>query len=66
MTKEQKDKIVKALVEERNDYAREGLKRIEREYGKTEGADYMLQRFLDVLDAEVEKQTIEADKEVDE
>lgn len=49
MTKEQKDKILKALAEDRNNYARDCQERIEREYGKIEGADYMLQRFLDVL-----------------
>jgi flagellar biosynthesis chaperone FliJ len=54
MTKEQKDKILKALADERNDYARDCQKRIEREYGKIEGADYMFQRFLDVLGTEVE------------
>lgn len=61
MTKEQRNKILGALAEERNDYARECQKRVEREHGKIEGADYMFQRFLDVLSAEVE-----ADKEVDE
>lgn len=64
MTKEQKDKIIRALAEERNDYARDCQKRVEREHGKIEGADYMLQRFLDILNAEVEMPTsIEADKE---
>ena len=52
MTKEQKDKILKALAEDRNDYARECGRRIERENGKVMGADYMLQRFLDVLRTE--------------
>lgn len=54
MTKEQKDKILKALAEDRNNYARDCQERIEREYGKIEGADYMLQRFLDVLKTEDE------------
>ena len=59
MTKEQKDKILKALAEDRNEYARDCQERIEREYGKIEGADYMLQRFLDVLRTEVESQESE-------
>jgi hypothetical protein len=61
MTKEQKDKILKALVEDRNDYARECEKRITSEQGKIMGADYMLQRFLDILRAEVEPQEIESE-----
>lgn len=59
MTKEQKDKILKALAEDRNEYARDCKEQIEREYGKIEGADYMLQRFLDVLKTEVELQESE-------
>ena len=34
MTQEQKDKILKALAEDRNNYARDCQERIEREYGK--------------------------------
>jgi len=49
MTKEQKDKILKALAEDRNDYVKECQERISKEYGKIIGADYMLQRFLDIL-----------------
>lgn len=49
MTKEQKDKILKAIAEDRNDYARDCDRRIAEEQGKIIGADYMLQRFLDVL-----------------
>lgn len=49
MTKEQKDKILKVMAEERNNYARDCSRRIEKEEGKIIGADYMLQRFLDVL-----------------
>ena len=56
MTKEQKDKILKALAEDRNDYARDCDRRIAEEQGKIRGADYMLQRFLDVLRTEVEPQ----------
>ena len=59
MKREQKDKILKALAEDRNNYARDCQERIEREYGKIEGADYMLQRFLDVLKTEVEPQESE-------
>ena len=56
MTKEQKDKILKALAEDRNDFVRDCEKRITAEQGKIMGADYMLQRFLDILKTEVEPQ----------
>jgi len=56
MTKEQKDKVLKVLVEDRNDYARDCNRRIAEENGKITGADYMLQRFLDILKTEVEPQ----------
>lgn len=56
MIKEQKDKILKALAEDRNDYVRDCNRRIVEENGKITGADYMLQRFLDVLRTEVEPQ----------
>lgn len=59
MIKEQKDKILKLMVEDRNNYARECNKRIEKEFGKIAGADYMLQRFLDILGTEVEPQESE-------
>lgn len=60
MTKEQRDKILKALVEDRNRYARECDRRIAKEEGHITGADYMLQRFLDVLNnTEVEPQESE-------
>ncbi len=49
MTKEQKDKILKAMAEDRNDYARDCDRRIAKENGKIIGADYMVQRFLDIL-----------------
>lgn len=62
MTKEQKEKILKALAEDRNDYARDCQRRVEREWGKIEGADYMFQRFLDVLNTEDEPQE-RSDKE---
>ena len=54
MTKEQKDKILKAIAEDRNDYARDCDRRIAEEQGKITGADYMVQRFLDVLKTEEE------------
>lgn len=59
MTIEQKDKILKALVEDRNYYARECESRIIKEQGKVMGADYMLQRFFDILKTEVEPQESE-------
>ena len=63
MTKEQKDKILKALVEDRNYYARECERRIAEEQGKVMGADYMLQRLLDVFETEVEPQESEEQTE---
>lgn len=59
MIKEQKDKILKALAEDRNNYASDCNRRIAKENGKIEGADYMLQRFLDILRTEVEPQESE-------
>lgn len=59
MTKEQKDGILKALAADRNDYARDCERRIAGENGKIVGADYMLQRFLDVLRTEVEQESEE-------
>ena len=61
MTKEQKDKILKVLAEDRNDYVENCNRVISKEYGKISGADYMLQRFLDVLKTNVEPQ--ESDEE---
>ena len=55
MTKEQKDKIHKMLAEERNDYAKDCRERISKEYGKIIGADYMLQRLLDVIRTDVDE-----------
>lgn len=49
MTKEQKDRIRKELVVDRNDYVRDCNRRIAEENGKITGADYMLQRFFDAL-----------------
>ena len=59
MTKEQKDKILKALAEDRNYYARECDRRIAKENGRIDGADYMIQRFLDVLKTDVEPEESE-------
>jgi flagellar biosynthesis chaperone FliJ len=59
MIKEQKDKILKALAEDRNNYAKDCNMRIEKEYGRIDGADYMLQRFLDILHTEIETQESE-------
>ena len=59
MTKEQKDKMLKLMAEERNNYARDCGRRIAEEHGKIMGADYMVQRFLDVLSTEVEPQESE-------
>ena len=59
MTEEQKDKILKALAKDRNDFAKECEKRITAEQGKIMGADYMFQRFLDILRTEVETQESE-------
>lgn len=54
MTKEQRDKILKVMAEERNDYVKYCNERITKENGKITGADYMLQRFFDVLRTEVD------------
>ena len=54
MTKEQRDKILKALTEDRNEYARGCERRVAEECGKIRGADYMIQRFLDILGTEFE------------
>lgn len=55
MTKEQKDKILKMLAEARNDFSEDCNRRIAEECGKIKGADYMLQRLLDVIRTEVDK-----------
>lgn len=49
MTKEEKDKIKKAMVDERNSWARDCDRRTAEENGKVIGADYMLQRFLEII-----------------
>lgn len=52
MMKEQKDRIIKALVADRNDYVMECEIRIAEEQGKITGANRMISIFLDILDAE--------------
>lgn len=42
-------KLLQILGEERNNYAKDCKENIEREYGKIEGADYMLTRFMERL-----------------
>ena len=59
MSREQKDKIIKALAEDRNDYVMDCNRRIAEEQGKIIGADYMLQRFIDALRTEIEPQESE-------
>ena len=53
ITKEQKDRILTQMAAERNGYVRECRERIGEENGKIAGADYMLERFLDLLCTEV-------------
>lgn len=62
MTKEQKDKIFKLVAEERNYFVKERERRIAEEHGKVMGADYMTQRFLDILNSKVEPQEESEDK----
>ena len=59
MTREQKDKILIALAVERNAFATDCNRRIAEENGKIMGADYMLQRFRDILHTEVEQKESE-------
>lgn len=56
MNKEQKDKILKMLAEARNDFSEDCNRRIAEEFGKIKGADYMLQRLLDVIRTEVDEE----------
>ena len=64
MTKEEKDKILKALAEDRNDYVITRESRISAEQGKIIGANYMYQRFLYILNTEVEPQVKSEEKEM--
>ena len=56
MTKEQRDKLRELLGVERNRYAEDRKRVIEKEYGKIEGADFMLSQMLNYLRAEAEKE----------
>lgn len=47
MTREEKDKLLKLMGEERNSYSAHINREIDRLYGKIEGADYILSRLLD-------------------
>lgn len=49
MTEQEKDKILKELSDVRNYYMRNCQKRIAEENGKVEGADYMMERFRELL-----------------
>ena len=55
MTKEQIEKIFKALAEDRYDYEKEIEIRIASEQGKIIGADYMRQKILDIINSEREE-----------
>ena len=46
---EEKDKIIKTLTDNLNDYTKDCDKKISQEYGKIMGADYIYQRLLDIL-----------------
>ena len=52
MTKDQKEKILKALVEDRNNYTKDCNMRIAKENGRIDGADFMLHRIIDILHAD--------------
>ena len=62
MIKEEKDKIIQKLADERNSFARDCERRIATENGKIIGADYILQRFLDILKTEIEPQESEGEE----
>lgn len=60
MTKDEKDIILKRLIEERNYYEGECRRRMAEEYGKIKGADYVIQKFHDHFkteESEVENDT---------
>ena len=50
------DKIFKLLAEDRNDFAVDCNRRIAEEFGKIKGADYMLQRLIDILRGKAESE----------
>lgn len=56
MTKQEKDKILKELSDARNYYMWTCQKRIAEENGKVEGADYMMERFMEILVADKESE----------
>ena len=47
MTREEKDKLLTLMGEERNSYSEHIKREIDRLYGKIEGADYILNRLID-------------------
>lgn len=49
MTREEKDKLLTLMGEERNSYTEHINREIDGLYGKIAGADYMLNRLLDYL-----------------
>lgn len=49
MTNQEKDEILKELSDARNYYMRTCQRRIAEENGKVEGADYMMERFRELL-----------------
>lgn len=49
MTKQEKDEILKELSDARNYYMRTCQRRVAEENGKVEGADYMMERFAEIL-----------------
>ena len=49
MTNQEKDEILKELSDARNYFMRTCQRRIAEENGKAEGADYMMERFREIL-----------------
>ena len=47
MTREEKDKLLTLMGEERNSYAEHINREVDKLFGKIEGADFMLHRLLD-------------------
>ncbi len=50
---EEKDKIIKTLTDNLNDFIKDCDKRVSKEYGNIMGADYMYRRLLDILYDEI-------------
>lgn len=63
MTKEQKDKILQVLEEDRDDYASACKSRAIMEQGKIMGADYMLHSLRNLLETEVEPRLYKVESE---